>query len=230
MTSRKQAFWEGTKAISPALCGAVPFALVAGISSIAAGFSPFEAMAMSSLVFAGTAQLTAIDLIGQHASLLVILMTALTINLRYLMYSASLAPHFHGLSLRWRGFLAYLLTDQSFAISITAYRDGLIRHKHWYFLGAAIAMWTTWQSGTIVGALLGSSLPASWGLDFAIPLTFLALLAKALKNRAELFAAICAGMLALLAYPLPYKLGLLVAIAGGIVAGTYADRRNSDAH
>lgn len=219
----------GAKAISPALLGAVPFALIAGISAINSGFSPFEAMAMSTLVFAGTAQLTAIDLIGQHASIVVIILTALTVNLRYFMYSASLAPHFHGLSLGWRGCLAYLLTDQSFAISITAFGEGLKKHKHWYFLGAATTMWATWQGGTAVGALLGSNLPQSWSLEFAIPLTFLALLSKTLKKRPEFFAATSAGILAVMASPLPYKLGLLLAISGGIAVGTFVNRRDCDA-
>lgn len=229
MATRKTAFFSGAKAASPLILGMVPFALIAGISAINAGLSQLEAVAMSYIVFAGAAQLASVDLIGQQAPAVVIIFTALMINLRFFMYSAALAPHFHGLPLPARGGLAYLLTDQAFAVSMTAYHQGWRNFKPWFYLGAATAMWGTWQIGTSVGVFLGAQIPKSWALDFAIPLTFLALLFPALKDRPSVIAALSAGVLALICYGLPYNLGLFLAALGGIAAGCVADRRANHA-
>ena len=184
---------------------------------------------MSYIVFAGAAQLAAIDLIGRHAPAAIVVLTALVINLRFFMYSASLAPHFNGLPLGGRGVLSYLLTDQAYAISITAYHSERRIHKHWFYFGAALTLWCVWQVSTAIGVFLGGQIPGSWSLDFAIPLTFLALLFPSIRNRPTVIAAASAGALALVAHRLPYNLGLLVAAAGGIVAGCLAEGRTKDA-
>ena len=225
MTEAKDAFFSGAKAISPLILGVVPFALIAGISAVGAGLSPLEALGMSYIVFAGASQLAAVELIGQNAPVAVIVATALVINLRFSMYSAALAPHFHGLSLSWRGVLAYLMTDQAFAISIASYGKGRKSCKHWYYLGAALTMWCVWQTGTAAGVFLGARIPPSWSLEFAIPLTFLALLFPALKDRPSIGAAIVAGLLALAGHGLPYNLGLFLAAIGGIAAGVMMEER-----
>lgn len=229
MPGRKNAFICGIKAISPILLGVIPFALIAGISAINAGFSSLEALGMSAVVFAGAAQLAIVDLVGQQASVTTIILTALIINLRFFMYSASLAPHFNGLPLHWRGLLAYLLTDQAYAVSITAYSSGRQRFKHWFFLGTALTLWVIWQAGTAVGIFLGTHIPQSWSLDFAIPLTFLALLFPTISNRSSLVAAASAGALALAGHQLPYNLGLFLAAFGGIAAGCLSDWRIKNA-
>lgn len=226
MATRKAAFLAGAQDMSPLLLGALPFALIAGIAAVRVGLSKFAALAMSHIVFAGAAQLAIIDLIGRDASALVIIFTALVINLRFSVYSASLAPHFQGLPIWWRAGLAYLITDQSFAISISAFNQGRKEFKLWYYLGAALAMWCVWHLGTALGVFLGTQIPQSWALDFAIPLTFLALLFSSLKDRPSIVAAVVAGVLALVCRPLPYNLGLFLATVGGIVAGYLFDRRN----
>ncbi len=229
MTTRKQAFFFGTKAISPILLGVIPFAMIAGISAIAVGFSKIEALGISFIVFAGASQLAALALIQQHAPVAIVILTALIVNFRFFMYSASLAPHFNGLSFRRRGLLAYLLTDQAYAVSITAFdRDCRLR-KHWFYLGAAVTIWATWQAGNLAGIFLGMHIPKDWSLDFAIPLTFLALLFPAIRNAPTLAAAVSAGALALVAHGLPYNLGLILAAIGGIVAGCVADGRKKHA-
>ena len=229
MSSRKEAFLGGARAVAPIILGVIPFALIAGLSAVKVGLTKVEALGMSYVVFAGAAQLAAIDLIGRQAPLTVVVLTALVINLRFCMYSASLAPHFDGVPLRGRALLAYLLTDQAYAISIAAYAGGRDRFKPWFYLGAALVMWCVWQAGTLAGVLLGAHIPSAWGLDFAIPLTFLALLFPALKNRPAVIAAVAAGLLALAGHGLPYNLGLVLAACGGIVAGCLAEVRRSDA-
>ncbi len=223
MSTRKKAFLCGVKAVLPILLGVTPFALIAGLSAINAGFSKFEALGMSYIVFAGASQLAAVDLVSQNAPAVVIVLTALVINLRFCMYSASLSSHFNGLPLPLRGLLAYLLTDQAYAVTIVAFSNERKKFKHCFYLGAAIALWVTWQAGTTVGVFLGALIPSSWSLDFAVPLTFLVLLLSAITTRPAFIAAVMAGFLALAAHNLPYNLGFVLAALGGIVAGYLAD-------
>ena len=122
--------------------------------------------------------------------------------------------------------LSYLLTDEAYAVAITHYqREGDVTNKHWYFLGAGLALWTSWQASTAVGVILGTQVPAGWQLDFALPLTFIALVVPALKNRAGILAAIAAGFISVLAAGLPYKLGLLSAALVGILVGLWIKKK-----
>jgi predicted branched-subunit amino acid permease len=122
--------------------------------------------------------------------------------------------------------LAYLLTDEAYAVAITHYQKPTdVTHKHWYFLGAGLALWSTWQISTAIGVMLGANVPTSWSLDFTLPLTFIALVVPSLKERAGIIAAGTAGIVALLASGLPLKLGLVVATFVGIAVGWYLDAR-----
>lgn len=218
-------FIAGIKAISPILLGVIPFATISGIAAVEIGFSTQLALTMSFIVFAGASQLAVLQLIGVSASTLVILLTAFIINLRFAMYSASIGPHFKGLSLKWRSVLAYLLTDQAYAVSITRFDNGLKEHKHWFYLGAALAMWGTWQGSTMAGVFLGTQVPESWSLDFAIPLTFIALAAPLVKGRAAVAAALTAGLIAVVATRLPFNSNLIVAAVLGILVGVLVEWR-----
>lgn len=224
MPTRKAEFFSGIKAVVPLLIGIIPFSLIASISAIKAGFSELQTIGMAILIFAGASQLVAIDLVSQNISGIVIVLTVLIINLRFCMYSASLAPHFNGLPFSLRVFLAYLLTDHAYAVSIVAFKNEKHRYNYCFYLGGAITLWLVWQIFTILGILLGTLLPASWSLSFAVPLTFLGLLALAVTTRPTLVAAAVAGILVLIVQGLPYNLGLFVATLGGIAAGFLADK------
>jgi predicted branched-subunit amino acid permease len=134
------------------------------------------------------------------------------VNLRHALYSASVAPYLKDLSLKWKGILAYLLTDEAYAAVITCLRKNEVSEcRHWFFLGAGLALWTTWQISTGVGFLFGIIIPSEWPLDFAIPLTFIALLAPNLDEGASAGAALTAGIAAVVLFGLPYHSGILVA-------------------
>ena len=214
-------FWRGARDFSPLILGVVPFGTVFGIAAIEAGLDFSHAMGFSIIVLAGAAQLASIALIGQDATLIVIIATALIINARFVMYSASLAPHFAGLSVPRRMLVAYLLTDQAYAFSITRYRDEGwdVRQKLGYYLGVGGALWVVWQASTALGAALGAGVPEEWSLDFAVPLVFLALLVPAIRDKADGTAALVAGALAVLAAGLAYNLALPIAAVAGIAAG-----------
>jgi 4-azaleucine resistance transporter AzlC len=233
VNSRFNEFLAGARDESPILLGVIPFGMIYGVLALTAGLPAGVAQAMSAIVFAGSAQFLAVKLIGTGTPALVVILTAFVVNLRHALYSASVAPQLQRLSPLWKGLLAYLLTDEAYVVTITHYNapDAESLHntghdeKHFYFLGAGLALWTAWQISTAVGIFLGAQLPSSWSLDFTLALTFIALLIPNIKDRASAAAALAAGITAMLAYGLPYKLGLIAAALVGIVIGLWSEVR-----
>ena len=229
--SPEAAFVDGAKATAPVLLALVPFALAFGTMAAGSGLSTLEALAMSVFVFAGAAQLAMVPLISAGASVAVVVLTVLVINLRMTLYSASLAPHFRRLPAGWKGLLSYLLTDQAYAAAITRFGEGRTGEpdKRWYYLGAAMAVWVAWQPAAMLGVFLGSRASEGWSLDFVLPLTFIALALPAIKDRTTAAAALSAAGTAVLAAAMPLNLGLitaaLVGVLGGLVAENLAGRR-----
>jgi 4-azaleucine resistance transporter AzlC len=220
MSLARLSFLSGIKAELPILLGVVPFGMIYGVLAVEGGLSAAQAQSMSVIVFAGSAQFVMAQLFVEQTPMLVIIATAAMLNLRHVLYSASIAPYLLNLRPLWRFGLAYLLTDEAYAVSITNYqKDESLAYKHWYFLGAGLALWITWQASTAAGILLGAQIPASWPLDFAVALTFIALVVPALEDRASVAAAVSAGVTAVIAYNMPLRLGLIVAGLVGILVG-----------
>jgi 4-azaleucine resistance transporter AzlC len=203
--------------------GVVPFGIIFGALAVSAGIPVFEAQGFSLFIFAGSAQFIAVSLIDGAASPLLIITTILVVNLRHMLYSASLAPHTHHLPTRWKIPLSWLLTDEAFVVADSRYRQGSPEFAHWYFLGTGLMLWVAWQMSTFIGIALGVRLPAEIGLDFALPLTFIALLLPTLTDRPSWAAACTAGISSILLANLPYKLGLLLPAMIGIVVGLGMD-------
>ena len=226
MSESKKAFWNGVRAEFPLLVGVFPFGLIYGTLALKAGLSTLASQLMSSIVFAGSSQFVATQLIQDAAPGLVIILTIAVVNLRHMLYSASLAPYLKNLSLKWKILLSYLLTDEAYAPSILKYEEeGITPTSHWFLLGAGFSLWFIWQVSTTLGIFLGAAIPESWSLDFALPLTFIAMVVPTLKNRPMIAAALSAGLIALLAYGLPFKLGLILAALTGIAVGTILESR-----
>jgi 4-azaleucine resistance transporter AzlC len=219
MTARDD-FVAGVRTMAPVLPGIVPFTLIFGVVAVSVGITPLQAVAMSVVLFAGTSQLAAIELVGQHAPAAVVVLTVVVINLRVVMYSASMAPYFSDLGVRWRGVLSYLLTDHVYALAITEAEitDGSASLR-WYFLGLGTAIWVAFQAGTVAGVVLGATVPDQWGLEFIIPLTFLAILVPEMKERTNAVVAVVAGAVAVVGAGLPVNLGLFVAAVVGVLLG-----------
>ncbi|MFQ3284043.1 MAG: 4-azaleucine resistance transporter AzlC [Natronomonas sp.] len=217
----------GVRAAGPILVGILPFALVTGITAISAGLTIGEAVGMSVIVFAGASQLAAIDLIGSNAPFLVVVGTAVVINVRMVMYSASIAPYLRECTLRMRGVAAYVLTDQAYAASVAEYETNDGRSRLPYYLGIAFSLWVVWQIGTALGAVLGAGVPDALGLEFALPLVFLALLLPAMKNAGTTAAGLVGGTVALAVATVgvPLNLDLPIAAASGVAAGLLVDIR-----
>lgn len=228
MSDKARQFWAGVRAEIPLLIGVFPFGMIYGALALNAGLSVSASQMMSSIVFAGSAQFVTTQLIHESAPGFVIVLTIAVVNLRHMLYSASLAPYLASLSTRWKTLLAYLLTDEAYAPTIIKFeRDGSLPHGHWFLFGAGLALWTNWQISTALGIFLGTAIPESWSLDFALPLTFIAMVVPVLKGRPYIAAALSAGMTALAAYSLPYKLGLILAALVGIAVGTYLEGKQS---
>jgi predicted branched-subunit amino acid permease len=165
-----------------------------------------------------------LQLIAGGAPIFVIYLTTLFINLRFVMYSAALAPHLRHEAVGMKALVAYLLTDHAFALSLHRYTaTSEPKHKTWFYLGVAVATWLTWMLANIMGVLLGARIPPGWSLDFAIPLTFMALLLPAVRDRPTVLAALVAAVVAVLGHSWPLNLGLIAAALAGIAAGTVAE-------
>ncbi|MEP7068473.1 MAG: AzlC family ABC transporter permease [Usitatibacter sp.] len=223
--SPREELAAGAREIAPVLLGAIPFGFVAGVAAIASGLTPLEGMALSVLSFSGIAQLIVCQLIAADSPALVAIAAAGVVSLRHMMYSAAISPHLAHLSSRWRALLAFLMTDQSFATTVRHFSEpGDRRHRHWNVLGSSLTLYVFWQAAVAIGIALGAQVPGTWSLDFAVVLTFIALLVPAVRTRADLAAAIVAAGVALMAAGLPFRLALVVASIAGIAAGLAIER------
>ena len=166
-------FFEGARDVAPMLIGIVPFGIVCGIGAITAGASPIAALAMSMIMFSGAAQIIAIQLLAAGAPFAVILLSCLVVSLRLVMYSAAMAPYLRPLDHRWRALLSFVLTDQAFAGTLQRFQSSDdVRANASYFLGSGALLWVIWQLATLAGILAGQIIPASWQLEFVVPLCF----------------------------------------------------------
>ncbi len=222
---RRGGFIDGLRAVAPLLLAVVPFGLVLGVTAAGSAIGGGLGIATSPIIFAGAAQLVTVQLFDTGTSAVVVIVTALVVNIRHLMYSAAMAPHFREWPRRWRLVLPYLLTDQAFALSIVRYEttDDPV-YKRWFFIGSGLGLWLPWQLATVAGVLLGAQIPDSLGLGFAIPLVFLVLLIPAVQNRPGLIAAVVGGVIAVAASGAPYGLGLVIGAVAGVVAAVTAER------
>ena len=217
-------FRAGFAEMVPACIGLVPFGLVCGVGAAAAGASPLAALGLSAIVFSGAAQVLAVQLLAAGAPLAVIVMTCFVAGLRFVIYSAAMAPYVRPLPPRWQKGLAFLLTDQAFAASVRRLSAGGNPHAAgMHFLGGGFALWAWWQVTNMAGYFAGNVIPAAWSLDFAVPLCFIALVAPHLRSAPTIGAALVAGYAVIALSALPMKLNLIVAGTIGIVAGTLAD-------
>ncbi|HUE94038.1 AzlC family ABC transporter permease [Pseudomonas sp.] len=230
--SRSRNFFYGCRDSVPMIVGILPFGLIYGALASLAGLSLWQALGMSLLVYAGSAQFIAISLLSLGSGAVVILLTTLVVNLRHVLYSAALQPYVGQLAQTWRVPLAFGLTDETFAVVQRRYlSQGVTEHGQWYHAGVTLALYLSWISSSLVGALFGHSVPnlAGWGLDFAMLATFIGIVVPALRNQPQIAAALVAAAVALLCHAWPYKLGLMAAALSGIAIGVALERRESPA-
>ncbi len=225
--SANEEFWQGVRDELPLMLGVVPFGLVFGVLGVESGLTQIQTILLSSILFGGASQVVFAQLWAAGVPTLIVGSSVCVINIRHMLYSASMASHLRHLSLSWRMLLGYLLTDEAYAVSIRRFtneRPG--RFQHFHLLGSGILLWMGWQTSTIAGVVVGETIPESWSLSFAIPLTFIAVIAPIMHTRAEIAAAIIAGSLAIVGQPLPWNLWLVIASLGGITTGWVVQHLN----
>ncbi len=203
---------KGARDSIPLLIAAAPFGMVFGALAISAGLSPAATLAMSLLVFAGSAQFIAVSLIAASAAFPVILMTVFVVNLRHMLYATSLMPQVDKLGQRWRIPLAFWLTDETYAVVCNQLnRQPNTQQVRYYYLGSALAMYGLWQVNTLLGILVGQQIPdiTNWGLDVAMVVAFIGIVVPSLRNSAQWACALTAAMAMLLTHDWPHQTGLL---------------------
>lgn len=226
---RRREFLEGIRDTLPLMLGVVPFGLAYGIVGLHVGLTPIETLAMSLLVFAGAAQFVSLPMFAEGTGLLMISFTALLINLRHLLMGASLAPYMSKLSLPFKALLTFGMADETYAITIS--RVQTHGYSAAYQLGSNTAGYVTWASSTLAGILLGSRIsnPLAWGIDFAMPATFLALLVPRLIDRVSLIVCLVAAIVSVAAaIYIPGKWYIIVACVVAIGCGGLLERGNAD--
>lgn len=214
-------FLLGCKRLVPISLGVIPFGLIVGTIASQKGLSLIETIGMNVFVFAGASQLAMLDLMDRTPAIIVIL-TGLIINIRFVMYSTSLAPLMEKYDPLRKIGLAHLATDQSYALSMNEFPEIEQRsHKVSFYVGASLAMFSVWQCSTILGYYFGNFAPKSLALDFVVPLAFMSLIVPSFKNKSFVIVAMISGMLSIVSYKLPYNLGLilsaLIALSVGII-------------
>jgi predicted branched-subunit amino acid permease len=238
--------WHGLRDTLPFMFGSIPFGLLFGTLATGEGLSPLATMAMSLFVFSGSAQFIAVVLLGGGSGIWVVWFATFVLNLRHLLYAATLVDHVRHLSQAWRFPLAAFLTDETFAVMERRYRTQSAKadlrpqsakadlrprgggsNAHWYYLASCIGMYLNWQTWTFLGITIGQNYPEvqNWGLEFAMVVTFIGIVVPLLTSMPYLAAAATAGLVAVIANPLPYKLGLMLAALAGIVVGVVLDIR-----
>jgi len=228
--SPRQAFRHGARDAAPFTIVVVPFSVLFGVVGTEAGLNLAQVMGFSIGVIAGASQFAALQLMSENAPTLIVVASALAVNLRMAMYSAALSPHLGPASLGARALVAYMNVDQTYALSVQRYEAApplSTRAKVAFFFGTCLPIVPLWYAGTLLGALAGTAIPASWGLDFVVPLTFLAIIAPALRTRAHVGAALASVVAALLLAWVPWNLGLLVAGVTGMIVGAEIERRTT---
>lgn len=219
-------FWMGVRHGAPFLLVVAPFGLLFGVVGTEAGLNFAQVMGFSFLVIAGASQFAAVQLITENAPVLIVLATALAVNLRMAMYSASLTPYLGKAPLWQRAVAAYFLVDQSYAVGITRFEEHpemTVSQRMAYLFGVIAPICPNWYIATLIGALLGQSIPPEYALDFAIPITFLALVAPALRSAAHVAAAGMSVLVALVLAGLPYNAGMLIAALAAMITGAQVE-------
>jgi len=230
--SRRARFSRGLRLGTPIFLGYVPVGAAFGVLATGLGFSPLQACTCSATALAGAGQFIALSVIRTGASVAAVLAATTVVNLRYVLFGATISPYLRGLTLPQQGVLAFFLTDETFAVNINDRREG--HSTGWSMLGVGVIAWTGWVLGTLLGSSAAAWIgdPGRWGVQFAMPAMFVALLIALAEDRRHIAAAALAGGIALalpaasaLGFTIPGAWYIVIASIGAATVATllYAD-------
>jgi len=226
--ARRSAWLDGLRVVAPALIALAAWGLVTGVATVKSGLTQWQALGMSLLMFAGSAQLAALPLIAADAPVWVVLLTAAVVNLRFVIFSAGLHPYLRHLPLGKRMALGYFTGDVSFALAVSRWSMQPLPQqgssdRTWFYIGICCGTWTVWQISSTAGIFLGGGIPGTWGLDFVAILALVALVLPMIAGPPAIAGALVASVVAVLAAGTPLKLGLVIAVIAGISAAVAVD-------
>ncbi len=228
MAKRKSFFNMGFRAMIPVTTGVIPFGAVMGTVSAEANLSLSQTVTMNIILYAGASQLAATELMTQHAASVVVILTGLIINSRFLLYSAALSPVLRQASWPLKLFCAHTLTDQSYAVMTANERKLETAADHvQFYLGTAVCMWIVWNSSVVAGFVFGNFAPAEWALDYAVPLSFASLVVPTLRNSRYILVAAFSSAVSIALHGLPYRLGLITTALLAIALAAALTRRKA---
>jgi len=220
-------FFEGAKDTLPLIVGAIPFGIIFGTLAATAGLSFEATMGMSLFVFAGSSQFVCVSLVSAGTAWPMIVLTTFVVNLRHMLYGATMVPFYKNLNPLWKMVLAFGLTDETFAVAVSRYcQKDEAPDKHYYNLGSMVFMYTNWNLCTFIGLTAGKAFPgiSNWGLDFAMPATFIGIVIPYLVSKPMWASVVTAGTVSILAGGLPHKLGLMAAALAGVIMGLVCEK------
>ncbi len=221
-SSNWKAWLAGALAVMPLSIAVIPWGILAGSLAMDAGLSPFESQAMSAIVFAGAAQLVAVGMIKAGIGITSILITTILITSRHLLYSMAMREQISPLPLKWRLSLGFLLTDELFAIIANNKDQANKLLNPWYALGGGLSFYLTWNIASAAGILIGNTIPDldSWGLDFAIAATFIAIVAPQINRPSILICVLVSLVCSVVCELFQVPSSLLIASLLGMTCGT----------
>ncbi len=226
LSFEKRWFRHGILSGLPLAAPGLPFGFVVGfLVDETASINNLAGWASGFIVFAGSSQLAAVELLADDASALVVIFTVFLINSRHIMYSAAMNPRLTGAPTWFRVLGSYLLIDQAFALAENQPEDMALRDRIWSFLGTGATFWVIWIAAVTLGVVVGNVIPEEWSLTFSVPILFMGLMVLSIKNRPGVIAAIIGGCVAYVTRDFPQGTGLLLAIACGVTGGTLAETR-----
>ena len=194
----RAAFWAGVRDILIVSPSYVPFALVCGVAAANVGMSPSAALALPALVFGGSSQAVVLQFLMGASTVWIAVLSGLVVNLRMAIYSAAMAPKVRQLSAVKRMAAAAFLVDNAFAFiqrrETTHPEDGKSGNLMWYYTGLTCILWPNWVVFCGVGYLAGNVIPSTWQLDFAIPLSFIAMLGMHVHSKPAIAASVVGGL------------------------------------
>lgn len=224
----RRAFLGGCRAMVPWLVGIVPFGVTIGVTIAGSSLHPVAGWLTAPLIFAGSAQLLAIELLDEGAAPLVVVGTVLAVNARLVAYSGAMAPRWHGTSRAFRALAASVLIDPTYAVGDDGYRRHADRRAgHAHYLGCAALLWVAWLAAIAVGVVAGRAVPDASLLALVVPLYLIAEVVRTVATRPALVAAAVGAAAGLAGHDLPFHAGAPVAIAAGVAAAVAVDRRST---
>ena len=219
MSNSTKIFFKGIVDVSPLMIPVIPFGIIFGVVAIDLGFSVVTTIGMSIIIFGGASQFIFLQLFSAGASSLVILSSVGAVNSRHLLYGAVLSEHMSDFKMIWKIIFSYFLVDQAFAVSNSYLKNNNDKNKAFHSFGAGVTCWVIWQTTTLIGIFLGSIIPESLGLTFAVPLTFIALLINDFRKLINIIVIIISGLISTLGYfIIPFKAYVIVAAVVGLAS------------